>query len=141
MDKGLVFKTFNNKLNRDFINSVIKDFEMIREKLYIDGNPTEIVIQYLYHQSHINDLTDKIKDIEREIKMMRTRMKNIRNQSVNQLRGENQLVRWLSNLTPHELSYLKEVVDIEVETQIIDDRRFKESKINNSETDKVIVRM
>ena len=141
MDKGLVFKTFNNKLNRDFINSVIKDFEMIREKLYIDGNPTEIVIQYLYHQSHINDLTDKIKDIEREIKMMRTRMKNIRNQSVNQLRGENQLVRWLSNLTPHELSYLKEVVDIDVETQIIDDRRFKESKINNSETDKVIVRM
>lgn len=139
MDKGLVFKRFDGKLNRDYIHSVIKDFEMIREKIYLDGNPTEVVTQYLHFQSHINELKKQIQNIKLEIQRMEKRMGEVKNHSVNQLRKDNRLIQWLSNLTQNELSILKEKVDIETEFRVIDDRRFRESKLNNS--DKTIIRM
>lgn len=59
MDKGLILKRFDGKLNRQFIDSVIKEFEVIIEKLYVDGNPTEVVSQYLNHQLHILELKNQ----------------------------------------------------------------------------------
>lgn len=139
MDKGLVLKRFDGKLPINYINSVIKDFEMIREKIYLDGNPTEVVSQYLHSQSHINELNQQIKNIKLEIQRMENRMNEIKNHSVNQLRKDNRLLKWLNNLTQSELSILKEKVDIEREFKVIDDNRFRESKLNNS--DKTIIRM
>lgn len=139
MDKGLIFKRFDNKLNLEYIKTVIKDFEMIREKIYLDGNPTEVVSQYLHLQSHINGLREEIKNINSQIKNMELRMKGVKNQSINQLRKENRLMSWLNNLTTDELSRLKEVVNIEREFRAIDDQRFRNRKANNG--NKVIFKM
>ena len=54
MDKGLIIKRFGDRLNPQIINSVIKEFEFIREKVYLNGNPTEIVSQYLNFTLHLN---------------------------------------------------------------------------------------
>ena len=139
MDKGLILKRFDGKLNRQFIDSVIKEFEVIREKLYVDGNPTEVVSQYLNHQLHILELKNQIRELNTKITVMEQRMVGIKNHSVNQLRKDNRLLKWLDNLPTNELNQLKELVDIKLEYQLIDDKRFRERKRNN--TDKTIIRM
>ncbi|MDC1433938.1 hypothetical protein N8147_00130 [Flavobacteriaceae bacterium] len=139
MDKGLILKRFDGKLNRQFVESIIKEFEVIREKLYVDGNPTEVVSQYLNHQLHIIELKKQIKELTTNISVMEQRMVSIKNHSVDQLRKENRLLGWLDNLPTKELNDLKELVDIRLEFQQIDNKRFREKKMNTN--DRVIIKM
>jgi len=139
MDKGLILKRFDGKLNRQFVESIIKEFEVIREKLYVDGNPTEVVSQYLNHQLYIIELKKQIKELTTNISVMEQRMISIKNHSVDQLRKENRLLGWLDNLPTKELNDLKELVDIRLEFQQIDNKRFREKKMNTN--DRVIIKM
>ena len=70
---------------------------------------------------------------------MEQRMVSIKNHSVNQLRKENRLLGWLDNLPTKELNDLKELVDIRLEFQQIDNKRFREKKMNTN--DRVIIKM
>ena len=130
--KGNIYKKFEDTIGRNNIDTTFKDFETIKQMLYLEGNIEDLVMEYCNYQNHIIQLHKSINEIQTNINQLTSKLHSIKNRSVNQLRKEGKLGKWLMNLSTDELNHLKEIVDIDKEFRKIDDYRFYEDKKNRS---------
>ena len=128
--KGNIYKKFEDTIGRNNIDTTFKDFETIKQMLYLEGNIEDLVMEYCNYQNHIIQLHKSINEIQTNINQLTSKLHSIKNRSVNQLRKEGKLGKWLMNLSTDELNHLKEIVDIDKEFRKIDDYRFYEDKKN-----------
>jgi len=128
--KGNIYKKFEDTIGRNNIDNTFKDFETIKQMLYLEGNIEDLVMEYCNYQNHIIQLHKSINEIQTNINQLTSKLHSIKNRSVNQLRKEGKLGKWLMNLSTDELNHLKEIVDIDKEFRKIDDYRFYEDKKN-----------
>ena len=128
--KGNIYKKFEDTIGRNNIDNTFKDFETIKQMLYLEGNIEDLVMEYCNYQNHIIQLHKSINEIQTNINQLTSKLHSIKNRSVNQLRKEGKLGKWLMNLSTDELNHLKELVDIDKEFRKIDDYRFYEDKKN-----------
>ena len=66
--------------------------------------------------------------MESNINQLNHKLQSVKNRSVDGLRRENKLGKWLMNLSTKELNQLRNIVSIEREFKEIDDYRFNKSK-------------
>lgn len=132
--KGNIYKKFEETIGRNRIDSTIKDFETIRQMLYLEGNMEDLVMEYcgiLHHQFHLHKT---IKEYQNSLNQLNHKLQSVKNRSVNQLRREGKLGKWLMNLSTKELNILRDIVDIDREFKEIDDYRFNEEKRKRGKT-------
>jgi predicted nucleic acid-binding Zn-ribbon protein len=128
--KGNIYKKFEETIGRNNIDTTFKDFETIKQMLYLEGNIEDLVMEYCNYQNHIIQLHKSIKEIQTNINQLTSKLQSIKNRSVTQLRKEGKLGKWLMNLSTNELNVLKNIVDIDNEFKQIDEYRFNEEKKN-----------
>jgi len=128
--KGNIYKKFEDTIGRNNIDTTFKDFETIKQMLYLEGNIEDLVMEYCNYQNHIIQLHKSIKEIQTNINQLTSKLQSIKNRSVTQLRKEGKLGKWLMNLSTNELNVLRNIVDIDNEFKQIDEYRFNEEKKN-----------
>lgn len=128
--KGNIYKKFEDTIGRNNIDTTFKDFETIKQMLYLEGNIEDLVMEYCNYQNHIIQLNKSIKEIQTNINQLTSKLQSIKNRSVTQLRKEGKLGKWLMNLSTNELNVLRNIVDIDNEFKQIDEYRFNEEKKN-----------
>ena len=128
--KGNIYKKFEDTIGRNNIDNTFKDFETIKQMLYLEGNIEDLVMEYCNYQNHIIQLHKSIKEIQTNINQLTSKLQSIKNRSVTQLRKEGKLGKWLMNLSTNELNVLRNIVDIDNEFKQIDEYRFNEEKKN-----------
>ena len=128
--KGNIYKKFEDTIGRNNIDTTFKDFETIKQMLYLEGNIEDLVMEYCNYQNHIIQLHKSIKEIQTNINQLTSKLQSIKNRSVTQLRKEGKLGKWLMNLSTNELNILRNIVDIDNEFKQIDEYRFNEEKKN-----------
>ena len=126
--KGNVYKKFEDNIGRNIIDTTFKEFEIIKQMLYLDGNIEDVVFEYCNYLNHIINLKKSIKEMESNINQLNHKLQSVKNRSVDGLRRENKLGKWLMNLSTKELNQLRNIVNIEREFKEIDDYRFNKSK-------------
>jgi len=126
--KGNVYKKFEDNIGRNIIDTTFKEFETIKQMLYLDGNIEDVVFEYCNYLNHIINLKKSIKEMESNINQLNHKLQSVKNRSVDGLRRENKLGKWLMNLSTKELNQLRNIVSIEREFKEIDDYRFNKSK-------------
>ena len=126
--KGNVYKKFEDNIGRNIIDTTFKEFETIKQMLYLDGNIEDVVFEYCNYLNHIINLKKSIKEMESNINQLNHKLQSVKNRSVNGLKRENKLGKWLMNLSTKELNQLRNIVSIEREFKEIDDYRFNKSK-------------
>ena len=126
--KGNVYKKFEDNIGRNIIDTTFKEFETIKQMLYLDGNIEDVVFEYCNYLNHIINLKKSIKEMESNINQLNHKLQSVKNRSVNGLKRENKLGKWLMNLSTKELNQLRNIVNIEREFKEIDDYRFNKSK-------------
>ena len=126
--KGNVYKKFEDNIGRNIIDTTFKEFETIKQMLYLDGNIEDVVFEYCNYLNHIINLKKSIREMESNINQLNHKLQSVKNRSVDGLRRENKLGKWLMNLSTKELNQLRNIVSIEREFKEIDDYRFNKSK-------------
>jgi hypothetical protein len=126
--KGNVYKKFEDNIGRNIIDTTFKEFETIKQMLYLDGNIEDVVFEYCNYLNHIINLKKSIKEMESNINQLNHKLQSVKNRSVDGLRREKKLGKWLMNLSTKELNHLRNIVNIEREFKEIDDYRFNKSK-------------
>ena len=126
--KGNVYKKFEDNIGRNIIDTTFKEFETIKQMLYLDGNIEDVVFEYCNYLNHVINLKKSIKEMESNINQLNHKLQSVKNRSVDGLRRENKLGKWLMNLSTKELNQLRNIVSIEREFKEIDDYRFNKSK-------------
>ena len=126
--KGNVYKKFEDNIGRNIIDTTFKEFETIKQMLYLDGNIEDVVFEYCNYLNHIINLKNSIREMESNINQLNHKLQSVKNRSVDGLRRENKLGKWLMNLSTKELNQLRNIVSIEREFKEIDDYRFNKSK-------------
>lgn len=126
--KGNVYKKFEDNIGRNIIDKTFKEFETIKQMLYLDGNIEDVVFEYCNYLNHIINLKKSITEMESNINQLNHKLQSVKNRSVDGLKRENKLSKWLMNLSTEELNHLRNIVNIEREFKEIDDYRFNKSK-------------
>lgn len=129
MDKGNIYKKYEDIIRRDYIGEVIKRFERVRELLFYKGNLNDVVDGYLNYDRMINDINTQIKRMNNEKKIIEDRKFELLNRSVLELRKEGKLIDWLDRLEINELRELKNIVKIDYEYKLVDDKKLNELKM------------
>ena len=129
MDKGNIYKKYEDIIRRDYIGEVIKRFERVRELLFYKGNLNDVVDGYLNYDRMINDINSQIKRMNDEKRIIEERKFELLNRSVLELRKEGKLIDWLDRLEINELRELKNIVKIDYEYKVVDDKKLNELKM------------
>ena len=129
MDKGNIYKKYEDIIRRDYIGEVIKRFERVRELLFYKGNLNDVVDGYLNYDRMINDINSQIKRMNDEKRIIEDRKFELLNRSVLELRKEGKLIDWLDRLEINELRELKNIVKIDYEYKVVDDKKLNELKM------------
>ena len=130
MDKGKIVEFYKDKLDTNLIFKTYKEFNLIRDLLYVSGNLDETVGKYLHLESLQKQNQIQIQNIQKDNQKIRKVMFDLKNQTITELRQSKKLYEWLNNLNDDDLFQLKQIVDIETEFKEISDFRFNESKKN-----------
>ena len=59
--KGNVYKKFEDNIGRNIIDTTFKEFETIKQMLYLDGNIEDVVFEYCNYLNHIINLKKEYK--------------------------------------------------------------------------------
>ena len=128
-----IINKFGDILNKDYINDVISKFKRVRELVFFNGEVEQLINSYLHYDKLIIDFDKQIKSINEDKRKVLKYKKDLINVSIYGLRNKNKLVEWLDNLSMDEINELRNIVDIEGEFKIVDDKRFRERKRDSKE--------
>ena len=130
MDKmnNKIIDKFGGYFSREYINDVISKFKRVRDLVFFNGEVEQLINSYLHYDKLIIDFDKQIKSIEEDKRKVLKYKRDIINISINGLRSRNKLVEWLDNLSMDEINELRNIVEIEVEYRLIDEKRFRERK-------------
>ena len=132
---------YKDRFNEDYINKIYSEFEVIKYKIYLEGEVGDVVDRYFDNLSRIDSMKLKISILKVEILNTENKLRGIKNQPIVELRNNNQLLPYLNQLSTSDLNKLRNIVDIQREFEEIDKHRFNQSKNNSGDLDKLLFRM
>ena len=123
-----IIDKFGGYFSREYINDVIRKFKRVRDLVFFNGEIEQLINSYLHYDKLIIDFDKQIKSIEEDKRKVLKYKRDIINISINGLRSRNKLVEWLDNLSMDEINELRNIVEIEEEYKLVDEKRFRERK-------------
>lgn len=128
MNINNLYLKFEKSLGREKIDSVVNQFNYIKNQLFEDRNMELVIGSYLELELHKIKKQQQINNLNSDLLEFESRKKELLNYSINILRKENRLINWLSNLDMETVSKLNNILDIQNEFHKVDMMKFNEIK-------------
>ena len=119
-----------DKVDNNYINSIVDKFTFISNLIYDDRNMEEVVDHFLHLDLLKQNNLQRINELNSEIQKLESNQDRLLNYPIENLRSEGKLIKLLKNKSMADIHKLRNYVDIRIEFEQLDRLKFEEDKRN-----------